>query len=150
MDESEYFRARGAGARELVVSVVMLDRHVRTLADLLKENSSPLSEAIKSSGQVTHKLIIHGLILGMVAGDRFPPVPEWVVFAATGEPCSDDYKRSMSDCLAVFSRRSSGRSPEKARGRQSPVPSCRGRPTRPGPRARDRTSQAGTVTPMPA
>jgi hypothetical protein len=78
-------QARGAGARELVVSVVMLDRHARTLTDLLKENPSVLSEAIKSSGRVANELIVHGLVLGIVASDRFPPVPEWVVFAATDE-----------------------------------------------------------------
>lgn len=78
-------QARGAGAQELVVSLVVQDRHARTLAGYLKENPSVVRDVIKSSGQVAKELIVHGLVLGIVPGDRFPPVPEWVVFASTDE-----------------------------------------------------------------
>jgi hypothetical protein len=79
-------QARKAGARELVVSMLILDRHTRTLMDLLKANHRLLRGAVKGSGQGASGLIIHGLVLGIVAGDQFPFVPEWVVFATT-----DDY-----------------------------------------------------------
>jgi hypothetical protein len=79
-------QARGAGVQELVVSIVVQDRHARTLSEYLKENPSVVRDVIKSSGQVAKELIVHGLVLGMVAGDRYPLVPEWVVFATTDEP----------------------------------------------------------------
>lgn len=76
-------QARRAGAQELVVSMVVQDRHARTLVDLLKASPFLLREAIKGSGRGASELVVHGLILGIVAGDRFPFVPEWVVFATT-------------------------------------------------------------------
>jgi hypothetical protein len=66
--------------------MLILDRHTRTLMDLLKANHRLLRGAVKGSGQGASGLIIHGLVLGIVAGDQFPFVPEWVVFATT-----DDY-----------------------------------------------------------
>jgi hypothetical protein len=78
-------QARKAGARELVVSMLILDRHTRTLIDLLKGNPSLLRGAVKGSGQGASGLTIHGLVLGIVAGDHFPFVPEWIVFATTDD-----------------------------------------------------------------
>jgi hypothetical protein len=79
-------QARGAGAQDLVVSMVVQDRYASTLVDLLKANPLLLREAIKGSGRGASELVVHGLVLGIVAGDRFPFVPEWVAFATTDQP----------------------------------------------------------------
>jgi hypothetical protein len=78
-------QARGAGAHDLVVGILVQDRHAHTLVDLLKASPFLLRDAIKGSGQGASELIVHGLALGIVAGDRFPFVPEWFVFATTDE-----------------------------------------------------------------
>jgi hypothetical protein len=67
------------------VGILVQDRHARTLVDLLKASPFLLRDAIKGSGQGASELIVHGLALGIVAGDRFPFVPEWFVFATTDE-----------------------------------------------------------------
>jgi hypothetical protein len=78
-------QARDAGVSDLVISMVLFDRHAEDVVRLLSDDLRLTRDLLVGSAGDKGQLTVHAGAIGAVPLDRWPPEPEWTLFLNTTE-----------------------------------------------------------------